>query len=140
MERSLSKVGLPLPHDLDSPHGLVAGNAHTRELYQSIGNPSLNDYKSIINIDAIHFFPFTLQDIELAEQVFGPDIRNLKFKSIRKKKSPVFNDYIEVTNEIKLCAGIMYIKGITFLVTASKKIRYLTIEYIKNRSASSSNS
>ena len=65
----------------------------------------------------------------------------LKGKSTDKPGPPVVNDYIEVPVElreahknIELCADIFYIKGVMFLLTLSKNIKYITAEHIKERS------
>ena len=112
----------------------------TQKFYNTIGNPSLNDFKSIIKMNAIKNCPITLKDIDIAEQIFGKDINTLKGKTVRNKPIPVIQDYIQVPKEIKkihsnieLCVDIMYIQNIMFLVTISKRIKYTTIDPIPSR-------
>ena len=50
------------------------------------------------------------------------------------------NDYIEIPQELKdthhkieLCSDIMYIQGQMFLIAISKKIKFITIQAIKDK-------
>ena len=53
----------------------------TRELYHAMDIPSVNDFKAIIRMNTIANYPVTVQDIDLAETIFGPDIGSLKGKT-----------------------------------------------------------
>ena len=56
-----------------------------RLLYHAVGTPSVKDFKTMINLNAIKDNPITVQDIEMAEKIFGPNIGNLKGKTTRKE-------------------------------------------------------
>ena len=106
-----------------------------RKLYQVIGYPSLRDYKHIIQTNQIKNCPVTIEDINISEKIFGPDVYAIKGKSVRKKPKVVVNDYIEIPRGlikahqgIILCADIMFINEVAFLVTMSKHIRFITIQ------------
>ena len=45
-------------------------------------------------MNAIKNCPITLQDIKIAEQIFGKNINTLKGKTVRNKPIPVIQDYI----------------------------------------------
>ena len=45
-----------------------------RNLYQMIGYPSINDFKNAIKYGYIKDCPITLEDIAIAEDIFGKDI------------------------------------------------------------------
>jgi hypothetical protein len=84
--------------------------------------------------------PVTLEDIKLAEQIYGPDIGALKGKTTRAKPVPVVKDYIEIPNElitahqdVVLCMDGMKINGVPFLTTISRNIMYRTTEWIPNQ-------
>jgi hypothetical protein len=64
-----------------------------RQIYHSLGTPSVNDFKAILKMNAIRNLPITIEDIKLAEQIFGPDIGSLKGKTTRGKPSPVVSDF-----------------------------------------------
>ena len=55
-----------------------------RRVYNIIGNLSLNDYKSIIKMNAIKDCPMTLEDIDIAERILGKNIASLKGKTTKK--------------------------------------------------------
>ena len=118
----------------------VARAEEARKLYQVIGYPSLRDYKHIIQTNQIKNCPVTIEDINISEKIFGPDVYAIKGKSVRKKPKVVVNDYIEIPREliqahkgIILCADIMFIDQVGFLVTMSKHIKFITIRYIPDR-------
>ena len=107
-----------------------------RDLYHSLGTPTVNDFKAIIRINAIKDNPVTTEDIELAEKIFGPDIGTLKGKTTRRKPLPVVSDYIEIPQElvnaqrdITLCIDGMYVNGLSFLSTISRNLYYRTAQY-----------
>jgi hypothetical protein len=113
-----------------------------RQIYHSLGTPSINDFKAILKMNAIRNLPITIEDIKLAEQIFGPDIGSLKGKTTRGKPSPVVSDYIEIPQElinnhqdIVLCMDGMMINGISFLTTISRNIMYRTAEWIENKTS-----
>ena len=56
-----------------------------RELYNTLGSPSLKDFKAIIRMDFIKNNPVTMEDIKIAESIFGPDIGSLKGKNYKTK-------------------------------------------------------
>jgi hypothetical protein len=108
-----------------------------RELYHALGTPSISDFKAIIRMNAIKNNPITLEDIKIAENIFGPDVGSLKGKTTRTKPLPVISDYVEIPAEliaaqhqVTLCIDTMKINGLAFLTTISRNIQYRTAEWI----------
>jgi hypothetical protein len=73
--------------------------------------------------------PVTIDDIAVAEDIFGPDIHALKGKTVRTKPTRVECDYVEVPREIMklhhnvvLCADIFFVQGYPYFVTLSWNI------------------
>ena len=113
-----------------------------QKMRQVIGYPSIRDYKLIINTNAIKNCPVTIEDINICEKIFGPDIYALKGKSTYKKSKVVVPDYIEIPKElveahkgIYLCADLMWVDGVGHLVTLSKNLKYYTATYIPDKKA-----
>ena len=113
-----------------------------RDLYNALGSPSVKDFKAILRLNFIKNNPVTLEDIKIAESIFGPDIGSLKGKTTRRKPSPVVSDYIEIPPEliqaqqdVVLCMDTMYINGMSFLTTISRHIMYRTTEWVPNKTA-----
>ena len=63
-----------------------------RELYHLLGAPTLDNYKGFIKMNGVHNCPVRLEDIKIAENIFGPDMATLKGKSTRQKPKPVLQD------------------------------------------------
>ncbi|KAL7564642.1 hypothetical protein ACA910_009330 [Epithemia clementina (nom. ined.)] len=112
-----------------------------RALYYAIGTPSLKDFKMIVQSNVIRNNPVTVEDIDLAEQIFGPDIGSLKGKLTRKRPTPIVNDYIEIPSElirqhedVQMCIDTMFINGMPFLTPISRHIMYRTACYLQQQS------
>ena len=108
-------------------------------MHHSLGAPSTQDLKAIITQNLIQNNPVTIQDVDLATQIFGPDIGCLKGKSTRKKPIPANNNMIELPEELKnrVLKLIMYIDIITintckFITTITSELNYRLIHYIKS--------
>jgi hypothetical protein len=71
-----------------------------RQLFYSLGNPSINDMKAIIWMNTIKNNPVTMDDVDIAEKIFGPDIATLKGKTTRRTPVPVIEDRIEIPREL----------------------------------------
>jgi Reverse transcriptase (RNA-dependent DNA polymerase) len=111
-----------------------------RNIYHAIGTPSLKDFKLIITSNMIKNIPITIEDINIAEKIFGPDVGALKGKTTRQKPAPVVNDYVEVPKElidnhhnVTLCMDGIKINGVPFLTTISRNIMYRTAEWVPNQ-------
>jgi len=87
--------------------------------------------------------PIMIEDINIAEKIFGPNIGSLKGKTTRMKPSPVIEDFIEIPSEliekqrnVVLCIDVLKINGIPFLSSVSRNILYRTCEWTKHQTSS----
>jgi hypothetical protein len=83
-----------------------------------------------------------VQDIENANRIFGPDLANLRGKTIRTKPELVRIefiqipwDFVELHKYVMLVADVIFVNGLPFLVNSSQGISLVTIEYLKLRTA-----
>ena len=56
-----------------------------RKLYHIVGTPTVENFKALLRMNAIHNCPVMVKDVKIAERIFGPDMSSLKGKSERKK-------------------------------------------------------
>ena len=56
-----------------------------RSLYHELGAPTLENYKGFIKMGGVQNCPIRIEDINIAQNIFGPDMATLKGKSTRKK-------------------------------------------------------
>ena len=111
-----------------------------RELLHTLGCPSVADLKRIIKMNSINDCPVTVDDVNLAEKIYGPDVPSLKGKTTKSKPTPVVSDVIEIPrelvaaqHEVDLCIDTIFINEMPFLATVSKNIKYRTCDYVKSR-------
>ena len=98
-----------------------------------MGNPSTQDILAILRMNLVKDCPVTVQDVKLAEKIFGPDIGTIKGKTTRRKPLPVSPSLIEIPREliskqkaVVLAIDDMKVNGLYFLTTISLKIYYWT--------------
>ena len=113
-----------------------------RALYHKVGAPRLENLKAMIRANMIANCPVTVEDINIAQDIFGDDVSTLKGKSTRRKAKPVKDDWIEVPKEIMkkhhrltLCIDVMYVNKISMLTTIDQTIKYRGLVPMKNTTA-----
>ena len=124
--------------DTDYHRALVAC-----QLRIKIGRPWIKDFKNIIMGNLLPNCPVTLQDIDMAEDIFGPDIGSLKGKTTHRHPhkvrqqctDPMVLAVKERYHHVTICADVMHINGTAMLVTVSCNIKLGTVEGIQSTSA-----
>ena len=111
-----------------------------RSLYHALGAPTIENFKHLIRMNAIKNNPVTVEDITIAEKIFGPDVATLKGKSTRPRNLPTINDEIAVPPEIyerhhniELCMDTMFVNGMPFLTAIDKTIKYRSSVPLENK-------
>jgi hypothetical protein len=114
-----------------------------QELYHALGTLSIKNFKAILRMNIIANNPVTIDNIEIAKQIFGSDVGSLKGKITKQKLILVVDDYIAIPEElyakqqdIVLCIDSIKVDGMLFLTAVSKHIFYQTAQYVKSKSIS----
>ena len=86
--------------------------------------------------------PVTVQDVDNANRIFGPDLANLREKTTRTKPECLQVEYVQIPQDcvqlhkyITLVADIMSVNGLPFLVTSLQGLSLVTIEHLPSRTA-----
>jgi hypothetical protein len=97
-----------------------------RDLFHSLGCPSLVNLKGAIRMNLIRDNPVTTKDVDLAEHIFGPDVGTVKGKTTRRKPLPIIDEHIEIPAElisihedVTLAIDGLTINSLKFLSTIS---------------------
>jgi hypothetical protein len=113
-----------------------------RDLFHSLGCPSLKNLKGVIRMNMIRDNPVTTKDVDLAESIFGPDIGTVKGKMTRSRPTPVNDQHIEIPEEmislhedVTLAIDGITINSLKFLSTISRDIYYRTVHYMPDTKA-----
>jgi hypothetical protein len=84
----------------------------------------------------------TIDDLENSRVIYGPSVPRLKGTSVRHKPvraEPNFvripRDIIDMNRYITLVADVMFVCGLPFLISLSRRIRFVTVEFIPKRTA-----
>ena len=122
----------------------IAQAKRARDLYINLGTPSIKDFKTALTANFIANCPVTSEEVDLAEKIFGPDTGSLKGKTTRTKPAPVVSDYIsiplelvEAQKKVTLCIDVVFVNGLPFLATVSRRLMYRTAQHIPDRSQQS---
>jgi hypothetical protein len=105
-----------------------------RRLQGMIANPTEREFAGMVQEKLLTNCPITVCDVENANQIFGPNLANLRGKTTRAKPDHVRVEYARITKDfiqlhkyVTLVADVMFVNGLPFLVTSSRCISLVTI-------------
>ena len=117
------------------------GEKQARRLYDMVSRPSQCDFKAMIHTGLLKNCPVNIEDITIAEKIFGPDVGSLKWEIVRKTPTPVITNYVPISPSIQklyknvtVAYDIMFVKGTPFLTSIARKMKFTTAEHIKGSS------
>ncbi len=112
-----------------------------RALYHNVGGPSYKNFKHMIRMNAIKDCPVTVEDANLAEKIFGPDVATLKGKTTRPTPKQAKDDCIEIPpeilekhREVTLCIDNMFVNDLPSLTAIDTTVRYRSCVTLDSRS------
>ena len=107
-----------------------------KELYEAINFPSLRDCKHIISTNKIQNCPVTVDDINVIEKIYGPNVFIIKGKTTRKKPRQVIDDHVEAPQElleahksIDMSIDVLWIEEVPFLNAISHHVKNIVTHY-----------
>jgi hypothetical protein len=113
-----------------------------RRLHGMIGNPIERDFVGMVREKLIANCPVTVRNIQNANQIFGPDLANLRGKMTRTKPEHVRADYVKIPRDfmelhkyMTIVADVMFVNGLPFLVTSLRGISLVMIKFLPSRTA-----
>jgi hypothetical protein len=77
----------------------IKGAELARTLYKTLGYPSMKDFKWVIRSNQIKDCPVTIQDIDVALNIWGKNIAAFKGKTTQSNMNLVVRDYVKVPKE-----------------------------------------
>ena len=94
-------------------------------------------------MNAIHNCPVMVEDVKIAECIFGPDMSSLKGKLTRRKPKPVRKDLVEIPieitekhHDIELCMDTMFVNKCGMLTAIDRSIRFRSVLPIDTKTQS----
>lgn len=112
-----------------------------RRLLHIVGNPTIPNFKGILRQNIIKNCPVTPKHVDIAEDIFGPDIGAMKGKKTRPKPPRVIEDIVEIPPELierhhdlTLCMDLTFVNGMPMFTAIDIAIRYRSLVPIENRS------
>ena len=105
-----------------------------------VGNPSEADYTNMVRLNLLKNNPVTTKSIKNAHTIFGPDIPALKGKQVRKSAPRAETNMLslpagleKMDRNTEVCGDIMFINGLPFLTSISRRIYLRTSQHIAKR-------
>ena len=115
-----------------------------RRIYHMMGAPTIAHLAKLIQTNMIRNNPLTMEDVKLAQAIFGEDVATLKGKSTRKQTPTRRTDYIDIPKEIQakygnieLCMDTMEFNKVYFLTFIDTTIRYRKVVGVANKKSNS---
>jgi hypothetical protein len=93
----------------------------------------VKDFKWVIQSNQIKDCPVTVQDINVARNIWGKNTAALKSKTTQSKLIPVARDYVKVPMELMKLHKEVFLTTYIFLLTLSREICFTSVNYLVDR-------
>ena len=114
----------------------------SRTVQRRIGHPTSKHLKQIVSQRSLKNIPISTTDVANAKAILGPSVAGAKGWTSRKRargfsveRVSIPRDFYKLNKFVTLAADVMFVAGVPFFVTISKKIKFTTVEYLPRRTA-----
>jgi hypothetical protein len=111
-----------------------------QRLQGMISNPTEREFAGMVHEKLVTNCPVTVHDANNTNCIFGPDLANLRGKTTRTKLEcmrveivQIPWDFVQLHKYVLLVADVMFVNGLLFLVTSSRGLTLVTIEYLPSK-------
>jgi hypothetical protein len=115
----------------------IKGAELAQTLYKTLSYPSMKDFNWVIRSNQIKDCPVTIQDIDVALNIWGRNIAALNGKTTRRNTILVARDYVKVPLELMklhkdvfLRTDIFFVNKNQFFLTLSRKITFTAVNHL----------
>jgi hypothetical protein len=118
-----------------------------RTVQRRIGHPPDERFKEIVSLgeNGLRNCPVTAADVSNAPVIFGPNrprirgatTRDTKVLRVKEQRVAIPREFYKMHKMVTITADVMFINGVLFLVTFSRKIKFRTAEFVPKRTAKS---
>ena len=115
-----------------------------REAQGMMGHPTDRDFLGMVRGNMIANCPVTATAAKNAHDIFGPDLAGVRGRTVRRPPEAVRTDYVQLPRFILeryrvvvLTVDVMFVNRVPFLVSQSRGLNFLTVEFLPGRTAKS---
>jgi hypothetical protein len=117
---------------------------HARRAQTMMGIPSEKDYKGVVSNHLISNCPVSTANITNSQIIHGPALASVRGKTVWRTPGAVVTDYVSIPRSlvehnkmVMLAADVFFVNGTAFLMTVSRRIKFITAEHVPVRTAKS---
>ena len=100
----------------------------------------MGDFENIVRLGLLPNCPVTVEDVRIANKIYGAEIAALKGKTTRGRPIPVQLDnvyvppeLIDLHKDVTLVIDVMFINKLAFFITMSRNLKFITVQYVRDR-------
>ena len=121
----------------------VKGANLARKTQAILGHPTSRELSKVVSINfGVTNCPVNPIDVANADVIYGPNLGGVRAKTVRHKPERVHGETLSIPNDfyqlhrfVTLTADVMFVNGISFLTTLSRKIKLRTVGHVQTRTA-----
>jgi hypothetical protein len=113
-----------------------------RHIQGMIANPTKREFTGMVREKLLTNCPIIVHNADNTNQIFGPNLANLRGKITRAKPDHVRvecartpTDFIQLHKYVTLVADVMFVNRLPFLVTSLRGISLVNIKHLPSRTA-----